>query len=217
MTATTAADADEARRLRDAMTDKLRHRAGIRSSPWPDHYGDSPMDDTRPWRQVNITFPDWAQAEPIVLAHLAPHLAVAEAEGAVDAWFFIRKRPCWQVRYLPAASGAADHIGQHLDELTASGRIGHWTTAIYEPEVHAFGGVNAMAAAHCLFHCEGTSGSRMDVAVWSGLSGGLGGSLVILHHRSRTSRGASSPTHLGRSSSGAPHLDPWGSAGSPAS
>lgn len=110
------------------------------------------MHDSRPWHQVNITFPDWDQAEPIVLAHLAPHLAVAETEGAVDAWFFIRKRPCWRVRYQPAAPRAEARIGQHLDDLTASRQIGGWTPAIYEPEVHAFGGTKAMAAAHRLFH-----------------------------------------------------------------
>jgi thiopeptide-type bacteriocin biosynthesis protein len=125
------------------------------------------MDDSRTWRQVNIIFPDWDQAEPVVLAHLAPRLAVAEAEGAVDAWFFIRKRPCWRVRYLPAAPGTADRVSQHLDELTAGGRIDRWTAAVYEPEVHAFGGGRAMAAAHRLFHCD----SRCLLAYLQGENG----------------------------------------------
>jgi thiopeptide-type bacteriocin biosynthesis protein len=125
------------------------------------------VDDSRPWHQVNITFPDWDQAEPIVLAHLAPNLVAAEEEGVVGAWFFIRKRPCWRVRYLPAATGAADRIGQHLDGLTASRRIDRWTAAVYEPEVHAFGGVRAMAAAHRLFHCD----SRCLLAYLQGKNG----------------------------------------------
>jgi thiopeptide-type bacteriocin biosynthesis protein len=112
------------------------------------------MHDSRPWRQASITFPDWDQAEPTVLAHLAPHLAAAEEEGEVDAWFFVRKRPCWRIRYLPAAPEAQDRVSQHLDKLTASRQIGHWTAAVYEPEVRAFGGVKAMNAAHRLFHCD---------------------------------------------------------------
>jgi len=111
------------------------------------------MNDSRSWRQVNIAFPDWAQAEPTVLARLAPQLCAAETEGLIDAWFFVRKRPCWRVRYLAAAgAGAQARIERHLDELTASRCIGGWTRAVYEPEVHAFGGARAMAASHRLFH-----------------------------------------------------------------
>ena len=89
-----------------------------------------------------------------MLAHLAPHLAVVEAERVVDAWFFIRKRPCWRLRYRPAAPATEDRIGQHLDELAVSRQIIRWTAAVYEPEIHAFGGVKAMTAAHSLFHCD---------------------------------------------------------------
>jgi len=124
-------------------------------------------DDSRPWHQVNITFPDWDQAEPIVLAHLAPHLAVAEAERAVDDWFFIRKRPCWRIRYRPATPATEDRTGQHLDELAASRPIIRWTAAVYEPEIHAFGGIRAMTAAHRLFHCD----SRCLLAYLQGKDG----------------------------------------------
>jgi len=111
------------------------------------------MNDSRSWRQVNIAFPDWAQAEPAVLARLAPQLCAAETEGLIDAWFFVRKRPCWRVRYLAAAGAEAQaRIERHLDEMTASRCIGGWTSAVYEPEVHAFGGARAMTAAHRLFH-----------------------------------------------------------------
>jgi thiopeptide-type bacteriocin biosynthesis protein len=127
------------------------------------------MDDSRTWRQVNIAFPDWNQAESAVLAHLAPHLAAAEAEGMIDAWFFIRKHPCWRVRYLPAAAGTETRIEGHLDDLTASRQIDSWTTVIYEPETHAFGGVEAMAAAHRLFHQD----SRCLLAYLQG-NGGAG-------------------------------------------
>jgi hypothetical protein len=95
------------------------------------------MDNTRPWHQVYATFPEWTRAEPTVLARLVPQLFTAEGEGLIDAWFFIRKRPCWRVRYLPAADASAKaqaRIEQHLDELTASQNIDGWTQTVYEPE-----------------------------------------------------------------------------------
>ena len=126
------------------------------------------MDDSRPWHQVNVAFPEWTRAEPTVLARLAPQLSAAEAEGVIDAWFFIRKRPCWRVRYLPAVGTDAEaRIEQHLGELTASRHIGGWTRAVYEPEVHAFGGTRAMTAAHRLFHRD----SRCLLAYLQGESG----------------------------------------------
>jgi thiopeptide-type bacteriocin biosynthesis protein len=110
------------------------------------------MDQTRPWRQVNIVFPDWSQAEPVMLRCLAPCLFAAEADGLIGGWFFLRKYPCWRVRYQPAAAGAETCIEQHIDELTASQQVERWTPAVYEPEMHAFGGAEAMTAAHRLFH-----------------------------------------------------------------
>jgi len=103
------------------------------------------------WCQANIVFPDWESAEIVALAQLAPLLRTAEDEGALTAWFLVRKRPCWRVRYLPAAD-AQDRIGQDLDALVAEGHIRGWTKIVYEPEVHAFGGAEAMASAHRLFH-----------------------------------------------------------------
>ena len=130
------------------------------------------MDDSRLWHQVNVAFPEWTQAEPTVLARLSPQLSAAEAEGLIDAWFFIRKRPCWRVRYLPAAGTDAEaRIEQHLDELTASRHIGGWTRAVYEPEVHAFGGTRAMTAAHRLFNRD----SRCLLAYLQGESGAVPG------------------------------------------
>ncbi|MFF0066494.1 thiopeptide-type bacteriocin biosynthesis protein [Streptomyces sp. NPDC005279] len=108
------------------------------------------------WCQTNVAFPDWERAEIVALAQLAPLLRAAEAEGALTAWFLVRKRPCWRVRYLPAADGQ-DRIGQGLDVLIADGYIKGWTEIIYEPEVHAFGGAEAMASAHRLFHRDSRS------------------------------------------------------------
>ncbi|MET9406222.1 thiopeptide-type bacteriocin biosynthesis protein [Streptomyces sp. NPDC002935] len=108
------------------------------------------------WCQANVAFPDWERAEPIALARLAPLLRAAEDEGALAAWFIIRKRPCWHVRYLPVVDGQ-DRIGHGLDALIAEGDITAWTEIIYEPEVHAFGGAEAMASAHRFFHRDSRS------------------------------------------------------------
>lgn len=108
------------------------------------------------WRQVNIAFRDWAGAENVALAHLAPILEAAETEGLITSWFFIRKAPCWRVRYLPShdAPQAMSHIRRRLAGLKRERRIDDVKELIYEPETHAFGGVEGMAAAHRLFHLD---------------------------------------------------------------
>jgi thiopeptide-type bacteriocin biosynthesis protein len=108
------------------------------------------------WCQANVAFPDWERAEIVALAQLAPLLLAAEGEAALTAWFLVRKRPCWRVRYLPAA-GTQDRIGPGLDALIADGYISGWTPIVYEPEVYAFGGADAMASAHRLFHRDSRS------------------------------------------------------------
>ncbi|EKX64138.1 methyltransferase [Streptomyces ipomoeae] len=108
------------------------------------------------WCQANVAFPDWERAETIAVARLGPLLRTAEDDGALTSWFIIRKRPCWRVRYLPAAGGQ-DRIGQGLDFLIAEGSITAWTEIIYEPEIHAFGGAGAMTSAHRLFHRDSRS------------------------------------------------------------
>ncbi|MER5493990.1 thiopeptide-type bacteriocin biosynthesis protein [Streptomyces sp. NPDC002490] len=107
--------------------------------------------DTPVWQQVNIAFPDWTRAETTALAHLVPLILTAEDEGSVTAWFHIRKRPCWRLRYRPSAH-APLRIGQGLDALTGAGHVTGWTPIVYEPEVHAFGGAEAMETAHRFFH-----------------------------------------------------------------
>ncbi|WP_328744058.1 thiopeptide-type bacteriocin biosynthesis protein [Streptomyces sp. NBC_00285] len=108
------------------------------------------------WCQANLVFPEWENAETIAVSRLAPILRVGEDEGALARWFIIRKHPCWRVRYLPAAGGA-EHIAQSLDTLIAERAITAWTEIVYEPEEHAFGGTEAMASAHRLFHRDSRS------------------------------------------------------------
>lgn len=106
------------------------------------------------WQQANIAFSSWDLAERSAVAHIAPLLTAAEADGLIGTWFFIRKYPAWRVRYSPAASdGTAEcRIGRHLDRLVLQGHAVGWTSSVYEPEVHAFGGAEAMDATHRFFH-----------------------------------------------------------------
>lgn len=108
------------------------------------------------WRQVFIHFDAWDAAEHTAVAHLGPLLTDAETSGLVASWFFIRKAPCWRVRFLPSddstAQDATTFIHQRLDTLHEAGRIARWTETVYEPEAYAFGGPAAMDSAHHLFH-----------------------------------------------------------------
>jgi len=104
------------------------------------------MNDALTWNQVNITFPGWDNAERTAAAMLARVLGEESA-----AWFFIRKHPCWRVRYQLSVRRRQDVIRRHLDELVAAGHITGWTPVIYEPETCAFGGPQAMTVAHRLF------------------------------------------------------------------
>jgi thiopeptide-type bacteriocin biosynthesis protein len=109
------------------------------------------MSDTSPWRQVNITFPDWDRAEQIAADRIATFLS---ADGPASDWWFIRKAPCWRFRYRDAAPGASACLEQHLDNLTTAGDIATWARIVYEPEVHAFGGHEAMTIMHRMFHAD---------------------------------------------------------------
>ena len=106
-----------------------------------------PAMDQTAWRQVTIDYPGVSreQREHQAVAHLTRVLPTADSDGRIAAWFFIRKGP-WRIRYLLADPSGTDTV-QPL--LTSNVR---WTRDIYEPEVHAFGGAEAMEAAHALFH-----------------------------------------------------------------
>lgn len=99
------------------------------------------------WRQVNIAYPgtDREERERHAITHLAGVLPAAEADGLITTWFFIRKGP-WRIRYLLAQPSGTDPVHLLLTDAVA------WTSDIYEPETHAFGGPGSMDAAHALFH-----------------------------------------------------------------
>ncbi|MEO5875009.1 MAG: thiopeptide-type bacteriocin biosynthesis protein [Streptosporangiaceae bacterium] len=101
--------------------------------------------DTR-WRQINITYPGHAHdREQFAATHLARVLPAAEAAGTITTWWFIRKGH-WRIRYELTDPTHPDPVhGPLTDGMT-------WTSDVYEPETHAFGGRHSMTAAHNLFH-----------------------------------------------------------------
>jgi thiopeptide-type bacteriocin biosynthesis protein len=106
---------------------------------------DEPLRET-PWRQVNIAYPgDREERERHAIGHLARVLPAAEADGLITSWWWIRKGP-WRIRYLlTKETGSHDPVRPLLTAGVP------WTSDIYEPEVHAFGGKASMNAAHTLF------------------------------------------------------------------
>ncbi|WP_341716566.1 thiopeptide-type bacteriocin biosynthesis protein [Micromonospora sp. FIMYZ51] len=99
------------------------------------------------WKQINIHYPGHSrqEREHQAIPHLSQVLPDAETAGLITSWWFIRKGS-WRIRYLPTPSN--DH--SPAPDLIAKGIP--WTSDIYEPETHAFGGPNAMDTAHTLFH-----------------------------------------------------------------
>ncbi|MFG2434656.1 methyltransferase, FxLD system [Streptomyces sp. NPDC048508] len=101
------------------------------------------------WQQHNITFPNRDTGRRAVTDRLAPTLLAAEADGQLSGWWFINKQP-WRLRYL--ADQPSPTVLALLDEWVADDTVQSHTVGIYEPETEAFGGADAMTAAHALFH-----------------------------------------------------------------
>jgi thiopeptide-type bacteriocin biosynthesis protein len=120
-------------------------------------YDEPPLAIEPCWHQLNVLFADHRAAEHGVVAHLGPTLQQAHARGLVTSWFFIRK-PWWRFRYLPATTASADEASTLLRQAAiatcSAGFATRWVHGIYEPEIHAFGGQDAMAVAHELFHAD---------------------------------------------------------------
>jgi thiopeptide-type bacteriocin biosynthesis protein len=100
------------------------------------------------WYQVRATFPDWDTAETTAARTLGPHLDQLTAAGAIDGWWFLRKQPCWRLRFIRPQPAA---VNRTLDQLTAAGAILSWWPTVYEPETAAFGGPAGIQAVHDLF------------------------------------------------------------------
>lgn len=100
------------------------------------------------WRQVTIDYPGRCrhEREHNAVPHLHRVLPAAETAGLITAWWYIRKGP-WRIRYLPATpTDRPDPVHRLLTQNVS------WTSDIYEPETHTFGGPAAMDTAHTLFH-----------------------------------------------------------------
>ena len=112
------------------------------------------------WYQVRVQFADWDTAEQTAARWLNPAFQHAENGGVLDRWWFIRKSPCWRMRFRVGVEATmADleaAIGGILDRLTTAGEIVRWRPTIYEPENVAFGGQLGMDIAHRLFHADST-------------------------------------------------------------
>ncbi|MFI0484341.1 thiopeptide-type bacteriocin biosynthesis protein [Actinomadura sp. 9N215] len=109
--------------------------------------------DRPSWWQSNVAFSDWHAAERVAVTHLIPVLTSVEREGLITDWFLVRKNPYWRIRYL-ACPDTAPEVRNRLHALARSGpaeRVTAVTHTVYEPEQHAFGGLDAMATAHQLF------------------------------------------------------------------
>ncbi|WP_436776764.1 methyltransferase, FxLD system [Yinghuangia sp. YIM S09857] len=102
------------------------------------------------WHQHNIDFHNADSARHLTVHVLAPALRSATAGGLLSAWWFMNKSP-WRLRY---RSQTACGIPDLLDTLAVDGLITGWCHGVYEPEPTAFGGAEAMQAAHELFHAD---------------------------------------------------------------
>ncbi|MFD8379105.1 methyltransferase, FxLD system [Streptomyces sp. NPDC059679] len=101
------------------------------------------------WHQHNVTFADRETGKRAITERVAPMLVEAEKDRQLTAWWFMNKQP-WPLRY--RAAEPSPLIESLLSDLVGDGTVRSWTPGIYEPETSAFGGTEAMDAAHDLFH-----------------------------------------------------------------
>lgn len=106
------------------------------------------------WVQVNLTFPDYSNAEDAMLTSVWPALRRLD----IDRWWFLRKRPHWRLRLLPKANimtaGLLDQAAAAFEPIVGRRIIENWSIAHYEPETTAFGGAVAIHAVHDIFHAD---------------------------------------------------------------
>ncbi|MGI8312153.1 thiopeptide-type bacteriocin biosynthesis protein [Saccharopolyspora hattusasensis] len=110
------------------------------------------------WWQAHLEFADWAHAENIAATCLEPHLRSWCANGLLDAWWFIRKAPCWRLRLRTHLANKTDTptttVAALFDQLVDAGHLLRWCPTHYEPEALAFGGPVGIAIAHDLFSAD---------------------------------------------------------------
>ncbi|GLW02569.1 MULTISPECIES: methyltransferase, FxLD system [Streptomyces] len=104
------------------------------------------------WHQINVTFPDRATAQQVISRTLGPALFAAEERGEVSAWWFMNKQP-WKLR-VRTVGDETPTLWDALSGLVRDDQVRQWIPTIYEPETLAFGGAQAVEAAHELFHAD---------------------------------------------------------------
>ncbi|PRY18628.1 thiopeptide-type bacteriocin biosynthesis protein [Pseudosporangium ferrugineum] len=103
--------------------------------------------DLPSWHQINIAYTgDNCHREQAALNHLRQVIPAAERAGLITSWWFIRKGS-WRIRYMTTDNPDSPALAHQLISHNVA-----WTHDIYEPEIRAFGGPDAMTAAHTLFH-----------------------------------------------------------------
>jgi len=114
------------------------------------------------WCAATVRCQDWRAAEHLGVTQLAPRLAAAAVRNdGISLWWFTRKASSWRLRWRPSAATGDPAPGRHgaqplrpLQRLLTDGATARWVPAVYEPEVHAFGGPEGMDVAHLLFHAD---------------------------------------------------------------
>jgi thiopeptide-type bacteriocin biosynthesis protein len=109
------------------------------------------------WYQLHVEFADWNTAEHTMAAHLWPRLRAGETNGTISLWWYIRKAPCWRLRFHAGAAGPTtltQLVGHTIEDLTRRELVTRWWPSIYEPETCAFGGSLGIVTAHQLFHAD---------------------------------------------------------------
>src|SRR5689334_19596795 len=103
------------------------------------------------WHQLNIEFDNPVTAARVLTDDLGPAMTTAQAAGDLHGWWYLRKSP-FRLRF--QATDAVPALSDLLDKLVGREDARSWCTAVYEPETTAFGGDDAMAVAHALFHAD---------------------------------------------------------------
>ncbi|MFE7558136.1 thiopeptide-type bacteriocin biosynthesis protein [Kitasatospora sp. NPDC057500] len=111
-----------------------------------------------PLLQVHLHLTEPAATERLAAWHLGPGLTALTRAGAITGWHFVRKGDRWRLRYQPATADSTDAataaVDTVMEDFRTTGALSRWTPVIYEPETIAFGGDDAMEAAHRLFHLD---------------------------------------------------------------
>ncbi|MER5201371.1 thiopeptide-type bacteriocin biosynthesis protein [Streptomyces sp. NPDC002755] len=122
-----------------------RYRAAGRAALGPPPTG---------WYQARVSFADYPSAAATFRANLLPTLQ----STSVGSWWFVRKYPYWRLRVRPRSDGsletAVEQMAQALDSALSRGAIKEWRASLYEPEIIAFGGLEAMAITEQIFYID---------------------------------------------------------------